>query len=342
MRRASTFLPLAAVLLAALLAACSATSTPSPTSAPSPEPTTDAGGALTPIRLSLGYIPDVQFAPFYVGIEKGFFAERGIDLMTEHRQETDGARLVATGEIKFAVVSGEQVLLAREQGLPLVYVFEWYQRFPVAVAAKADSGIATPGDLAGRSVGTPVKEGASYIGLEALLGAAGLTDEDIDLQTTGYSQVETLISDRVDAVVVYVTNEPVQLEAAGEAINVIEVADYADLVSNGLVTSEDVIAENPDLVRAMVAGLAESVEYTIAHPDEAFAISQGYVEGLDDPATAETAREVLARSVDLWKGDPVGFSQGESWEIMQQVLLDTGLLSDPQAIDAAYTNEFLP
>jgi NitT/TauT family transport system substrate-binding protein len=342
MQRIPTISTLAAVLLAALLAACSATPTPSPTSAPSPESTGEAESALTPVRLSLGYIPDVQFTPFYVGIEKGFFADHGIDLTTEHRQETDGARLVATGEIPFAVVSGEQVLLGREQGMPLVYVFEWYQRFPVAIAAKTDSGIKTPEDLAGRSVGTPVKEGASYIGLEALLGTAGLTDEDIDLQTTGYSQVETLVSDRVDAVVIYVANEPVQLEAAGEDITVIEVADYADLVSNGLVTSEEVIADNPELVREMVAGLAESLQYTIDHPDEAFEISQGYVEGLDDPATAETAREVLARSIELWKGDPLGYSKGESWEAMQQILLDTGLLTTQQDIDAAYTNEFLP
>lgn len=342
MRHIPTFRPLAALLLAALLAACSATTTPSPTSAPFPEPSGEAESELTPVRLSLGYIPDVQFAPYYVGIEKGFFAERGIDLTTEHRQETDGARLVATGEIPFAVVSGEQVLLAREQGLPLVYVFEWYQRFPVAVAARADSGIETVADLGGHSIGTPVKEGASYIGLEALLGAAGLTDEDIDLQTVGYSQVETLISGRVDAVVVYVANEPAQIEAAGEEYVLIEVSDHADLVSNGLATSEDVIAENPELVRAMVAGLDESVRYAIDHPDEAFEISQGYVEGLDDPATEDTYREVLARSIELWKGDQLGYTEGESWEAMQELLLNIGLLSDPQEVDAAYTNEFLP
>ena len=328
---------LLATLFATLLAGCAAGPTPTPNGAPA-----DTPPPLTPIRLSLGYIPDVQFAPYYVGIEKGFFAARGIDLTTEHRQETEGAKLLATGEIKFAVLSGEQVLLARQNELPLVYVFAWYQRFPVAVAAKASSGIETVADLAGRSVGTPVKEGASYIGLEALLASAGLTDADIDLQTTGYAQVETLLTDRVDAVVVYVANEPVQLEAAGAEIVVIPVANYADLVSNGLVTNETVLAEEPDLVRAMAAALAESLQYTIDHPDEAFEISQQYVEGLDNPDTKPIAREVLARSIELWKGERLGYSDRQSWETMQEVLLATGLLSEPVDLDAAFTNEYLP
>ncbi len=336
MRHPTTIL-FALTLIAALAFSGCASSAAPPAAAPAEEPV-----ELTAIRLSMGYIPDVQFTPYYVGIAQGFFAERGIDLTIEHRQETDGARLVATGEIKFAVLSGEQVLLARQNGLPLVYVFEWYQRFPVAIAAKASSGIETVEDLRGRSVGTPVKEGASYIGLEALLASAGMTDDDINLQTTGYAQVETLLTDRVDAVVVYVANEPVHLEAAGATLNIIPVADHADLVSNGLVTSEQVIAGEPELVRAMAAALAESIQYATDHPDEAFAISQQFVEGLSEPDTAERAREVLRRSTELWQGERLGYSERASWESMQHVLLLAGLLDEPLDLDAAFTNEFLP
>lgn len=318
------------LVLALALTAC-AGGTPQPTEA-----------ALTPVELSLGYIPDVQFAPFYVGIARGLFAERGIELGIQHRQETDAAKLLATDEIHFAVISGEQVLLGRQQGLPLVYVFEWYERFPVAVAAKQSSGIRRPEDLRGRSVGVPVREGASYIGLEALLAAGGLTDANIDLRTTGYAQVETLLTDQVEAVVVYAANEPVQLEALGESVNVIYVADYANLVSNGLVTNEKTIAERPELVRAMVAALSEALQYTIDHPDEAFEISKQFVEGLSDPQVAATARQVLGRSIDLWRTERLGESHPESWAAMQEVLLNMGLLSEPLDLNEVFTNEFLP
>ncbi len=326
--RPTSFLPFLIAVLA--LGGCT-TSAPQPTEV-----------ALTPIEISLGYIPDVQFAPFYVGIEKGFFAARGVELTLQHRQETDSARLLATGEIQFAVVSGEQVLLGRQQGLPLVYVFQWYQRFPVAVASKQEKGITTVEDLRGRSVGTPVREGASYIGLEALLAAGGLTDDDIDLQTTGYAQVETLATDRVDAVVVYVANEPIQLEAQGIPVNILYVSDYANLVSNGLVTNEVTIDSTPDLVRAVVAALSESLQYTIDHPDEAFEISTHFVEGLADPDVAATARQVLQRSIELWRADRLGESHREAWSEMQDVLIATGLLGEAQDLDQVFSNEFLP
>jgi NitT/TauT family transport system substrate-binding protein len=337
-KRLHTLLVITLIVTLAL-AACGG----QPTATPTEEPTEEPPPAMpVAIRLSLGYIPDVQFAPWYVGIEKGFFAERGLDVTTEHRQETEGAKLVATGEIRFAVLSGEQVLLARAQEMPLVYVFEWYQRFPVAVAAKTEQGITSIADLAGHSVGVPVREGASYIGLRALLEAGGLTEADIDLQTTGYAQVETLVTGQVDAVVVYAANEPVQLAALGEEIDLIYVADHADLVSNGLVTSEQVIADHPDLVRAMAAAFAESLQYTIDHPDEAFEISKQYVEGLADAENLDVQREVLGRSIELWRAGALGRTEAASWAAMQDLLLEMGLLSESQTLEDAYSNAFLP
>lgn len=305
----------------------------------SPQP---ASTEVTPVRVLLTFMPNVQFAPFYVGLEKGFFADHGLDVTIEHKGESDVTKLVGTGEAEFGIVSGEQVLLARAQDIPIVYTFAWYQKFPVAVASKKEMGITKPADLAGHSVGTPMKEGASYIGLEALLASAGLSDADIDLQETGFTQVETLMVDKVDAVVVYIANEPIQLEAQGVEVNVINVSDYTRLVSNGLIASERLIAGNPDLVPSMVAALAESVQYAIDHPDETFEFAKKYVEGLDDPDIEAAQKEVLARSIDLWKADKIGKNDPAAWQEMQSVLIGSGLLSDEQDLQKAYTDAFLP
>jgi NitT/TauT family transport system substrate-binding protein len=88
-----------------------------------------------------------------VAIEKGYFAEENLDVSLEYGYETDFLKLVGVGERQFIVASGEQVILGRAQGLPVTYVANWYQKFPVVVFAPADSGIRAPQDLIGKKVG---------------------------------------------------------------------------------------------------------------------------------------------------------------------------------------------
>jgi NitT/TauT family transport system substrate-binding protein len=291
--------------------------------------------------LPLGYIPNVQFAPLYVAVEKGYFREAGIEVEFDYSFETDAMALVGADELQFAVVSGEQILLARAQGLPVVYVAAWYQKYPVAVVSKAAQGIQSPADLKDKKIGLPGLFGANYIGLDALLFSVGLKESDVTLDSIGFTQVESLAADRDEAVSVYAANEPVQLRAQGYEINELLVADYVQLASNGLITNEKTIAENPDLVKRMVSVLVKALEYTIAHPDEAYELSKAHVENL---AAADQAvqKEVLARSIELWKAERIGFSDMVAWENMQNTLLKMGLLTEPLDLSKAFTNEFVP
>ncbi len=292
------------------------------------------------IRLPMGYIPNVQYTPFYSSVELGHYDDAGIEIEFDYSFETDGVALVASNELQFAVVSGEQVLLAREQGLPVVYVLAWYSDYPVGIVSKAEQGIESPEDLAGKRIGIPGLFGASYVGLRALLAEAGLQESDVTLDSIGFNQVEALVADQEDAAVIYITNEPVQLEALGYEINVIPVADYLPLVSNGLITNEETIKNNPDLVRRMVQATLSGIRYTATHTTPAFEISKEYVEGLAG-ADTHVQWQVLERSVMLYKKDHLGYSDLAAWENMQQVLLDMGMLSEPLDLEEAFTNEFI-
>lgn len=295
---------------------------------------------LTHVRLPVGYIPNIQFAPLYVAVEKGYFADAGIEIEFDYSLETDAVSLVGANTLQFAVVSGEQVLLARAQGLPVVYVCAWYQEYPVGVASKVANGIRSPADLRGRKIGLPGLYGANYVGLDALLFSAGLSEQDVTLDSIGYNQVAALAADQDEAVSIYVANEPVQLKAEGYELNEIRVADYVQLASNGIITNEATIRSDPDLVRRVNRAFLRGLADTIADPEAAYDISTKYVDELSKSDRA-TQMEVLKRSIDLWRTSTPGRSDAQAWTNMRDTLLKMGLLQKSIGLEQAFTNEYV-
>jgi NitT/TauT family transport system substrate-binding protein len=324
-----TFFSLLILLL--LLTACA------PQAVPAPQ------AELVTVKLPVGYIPNVQFAPLYVAMQKGYYREAGIDLQIDYSFETDAVTLVGADQLQFSVVSGEQVLLGRAAGLPIVYVLAWYQEYPVGVAALGADTLQEPADLRGMRIGTPVLYGASYIGYRALLDAGALNESEVTTEVIGFNQVEALTAGQQQAAVVYIANEPAQLKALGHDVSVLRVADYLTLVGNGLLTNESTIQNNPDLVRRMVQATYRGIADTLADPDEAYEISKEYVENLAQ-ADQAVQKQVLLTSIELYQtgNNRLGYSDPQAWENMQDILLRMGLITDRLDLNQAYTNDFLP
>jgi NitT/TauT family transport system substrate-binding protein len=329
-----------------LIAGCVPVAAPVPQATAPMTPAIKAGAspAQEPeaVTLAMGYIPSVQFAPFHVAQEKGYFRDAGLDITFRYGFESDLLKLVGTDELQFMIGSGEEVILGRSQGLPVRYVMRWYRKFPVALFAKAAEGLSNPKDVEGKRVGIPGLFGASYVGWQALVHATGLDPGKVSLQSIGFTQAAAINQGQVDAALDYIVNGPVQLQLAGEDVTVLPVSEYADLPSNGIITNEKTISERPEVVQALVTAVMRGLSDTLANPDEAFAASLRAVpEAAGDQA--KVSRAIFDASLKLWEAQAgeLGKSDPKLWADAASFMSDMGLIQTPVKPDDLYTNAFV-
>lgn len=210
----------------------------------------------------------------------------------------------------------------------------------MSVASLKGKGITTPKDLEDKKVGIPGLFGASYIGWLALSHATDIDTDRVNLQSIGFTQAAMLEQNRVDAAVVYIVNTPVQLRMANKEVNEIRVSDFVNLISNGIITNEQTIDKDPELVRDLVRAFLKGLRDTLDDPDEALDIALQYVPeaGGDNLATTKA---VLEASIELWQGDNLGISKREDWQESQDFMQEMGLIDHKTEVDKLFTNKFV-
>jgi NitT/TauT family transport system substrate-binding protein len=314
---------LATLLLALVVVGCQVAPTPS-----------DTPAELRPVTLLLGFRPDVQFAPFYVAQQEGFYADAGLEVTIEHKQAPDVQRLVADGQAQFGVADATDVMIARTSGIPIRYVSTLYQNFPVALIGEESDVPTDPGRLAGATIGTPGRFGSSWHALLALLDAGGLTEDDVTIREyPQFNQVDGLSNGDVDLITGFVNNEPLRLEARGMEVGTLTVDQEAPLPGPGVIAGDALLTEDPELVRAFVEATAAAQAAVIEDPDLGFAAAEASVPTIaEDP---EVARAVLGATVELWRG--TGFANGaiqdELWATGYETMRRLGFIDGSVPMD---------
>src|SRR5579875_2796515 len=97
--------------------------------------------ALRTITLGMGYIPDVQFAPFYLADQRGYYRQSGLQVKFDYSTSPNLIQLVGAGNVDFAIADGTDVIAATAQGVPVTYVAALYQHLPAAIFSLADKNI---------------------------------------------------------------------------------------------------------------------------------------------------------------------------------------------------------
>lgn len=341
--------PLAALLGLAMVvgSACgpatgTSTGTPpgaTPGATPGTTPASSAAATPTPaapvaLTVGLGYIPSVQFAPFYLADQAGYYRDAGLQVTFENKIDPELVTLVGQGAVDVGIADGTSVIPAVSQDIPIRYVFTLYAQFPSIVFARKSSGIATAADLRGRRIGIPGKYGSSWIQLQALLAGAGLSVSDVEVVTfPDFGQLAALQQGVVDAATGFVNNEPVRLELEGIATVVLALPADAQLPGNGLIVGRATLdGPKGDAIGRFVVATRRAMEDIISDPEKGFDAAAARIPELLSDRPAQLA--VMRATIDAWQSaytaaNGLGAIDGAEWA--RSIAFMSGLPDAPVA-----------
>jgi len=321
--------------------------TPSPTGRATPSPTPTLPATPVPLMVGLGYIPSVQFAPFYLADARGYYRDAALEVTLENKIDQDLVPLVGQGRNDLGVADGTSVITARSQGIPIKYIATIYARFPSVVFALSSSGIRAPADLRGKRIGIPGRYGSSYIMLQALLDSADMTLDDVTLVDFPYfTQGDAVDQGRVDAATGFVNNEPVQLELRGRDVTVLRVDEITPLPGPGLIASDETIATNAEALRRFIAATLRAMDEIAADPQVGLDAAIARVPELGSSRDAQLA--ILKATIDTWKtpytlAHGLGAIDRAAWSASIDFMATLpDLVASPVTVDDMVTIELLP
>ncbi len=288
------------------------------------------------ISIGLGYIADIQFAPFYVAQSKGYYKAAGLNVTFNQGIVPDLVGSMIAGKNNFVFAGGDETLQARDKNVKVVDVATIFQKYPVSLVVPADSSIKTLADLKGRTIGVPGPYGSTYTGLLALLYRAKLSLADVKVQSIGFTQVAALVGHKVDAVMGYSNNEPLQLKKQGFNVRTFNVSDYQPLISNGIVTTEETYKAQPQMVRDFVQATLKGLRDVIADSTGAVTLSKPFIIGLTNTAQALS---VLQATIPIWQSDKqLGYNDSATWNSMTKFLVAQKIIGPVSDVAQAYSN----
>lgn len=302
-------------------------------------------GSLTHVVLETGFLPSMNSAPYYLAKARGYYKAQGLDVEVKDGSDPNLLGRVAQGQVDFGVTSGDALMLARGAGASNVMVLQQFQRSPVGAISLASSrpALTSPAALKGLRVGVSAPQGSTYFGLLALLQAAHLEKDDVQIISIGFTELESLLQKRVDVAMTYLNNEPVQARDQGNAVQTLPVGRATALVSTGLATSEHDVKSRPDLVRRFVAATLQGLRAGLSDPDAAYRATMARMpEATGDAARVQ--RDILAATQKYERPEgsqKLGRASSQDWAATGRLLTSVHATSAHVDPSACFTNRFV-
>lgn len=345
MKKHSSLLALlAASLFALLLSGCGSSNGNAGSNAGTVASTGDsaANAPLQKVTLMLDWYPNAVHSFLYAAQEQGYFEKAGLDVDIQMPADAnDALKLVAAGKIDLALTYQPQVLMARGERIPVKSIAAIVRHPLNHLMVPADSGVRSPKDLAGKTVGfssIPLYEAMARTMIKQDGGDPGQA-KMIDV---GYDLIPAVSTGKVDAIIGgFINHEQLILDKEGHPVDSLDpaaygVPDYYELV---LAASDDGLKAKRDVFANFVEAATEGQQYVTAHPDDALKTLLGHEDGnspLDADIEAKSLRILLPLMTD--RDQPFGSQDPASWDRVKTWLADNDLLSADVKAEDAYLN----
>jgi NitT/TauT family transport system substrate-binding protein len=296
------------------------------------------------VSLRLNWYLGGLHVPFYYGRDEGFFAEEGIDLtINEGRGSGNTVQVVAAGSDTFGMADSSSLIGLAAQGAEIKSVMSLLNSTGFSVVSLAEAGIREPKDLEGKSLAVSPGDPLAQL-LEAVAKA-----NDVDLSTITFVQVDpaakvvTVLEKRADALLGGADDQYFLIKYQGQEPHALRYSEHgANIVGMTILTSTDLIENNPDLVERFVRASVRSWEAAIENPEAA--VEAGVREKPD--LNTQSTLDQLMVDIELLRSpaspDRIGYGAEEDWTRTIDLLKEYRELETDQDWTAFHTNDFIP
>jgi NitT/TauT family transport system substrate-binding protein len=304
---------------------------------------------MTKAVLLLNWYVYSEHAPFFLGLERGYFAEEGIDLqIQEGRGSVPTVQAIAGGTADFGYADVASMIKAAAQGAPVITIGVLLQKNPMAVIGLTERNIRGPADMRGKTVALTPGDSVSLV-WPLLLKKMGLKEDELTVVSgDGQTKINAVVNGRADLMLGYLMDQNLRIEkATGKPVTVIPYSDYGvNLVSSCIVVSQNMLSKNPELARGFMKAATRAVEATEKDPEAAVdALLKAYPKAGDRKMLVDGLRLTLplyhtdeTRNQPPFKVSPANFANSVSM-LVEYAGVNKSAADRPQDF---YTIQYLP
>ena len=282
-------------------------------------------------------------APFYLGVERGFYKDVGINLaINEGRGGAVTAQAVGAKSDQFGIVDGGTTIVSAVRGIPIRTVMSLMNSGIFAVVARADANIRTAKDLEGKAIAVTAGDALTQL-WPAVVKVNKLDSTKIRLVNVDPAgKVIATLEKRTDALLGSIDAQSFQIEAKGVKTSMLSYDDLGvRLVGLTVVAHEDTIKGNPELIRRFVQATRRSFEAAIADPQAAVRAAVKVKPELDPNSVRQQMEASLSKFPSPnTKGLPIGVGAEPDWKSTLDLLNEFQGIKTDRPASSFFTNDF--